>query len=91
MLFSFILLNFLTGYFCKNILRKWMHFTLLSIAIDIIWFIIGIKPYWIYSYVDFPHAINPYLRLTVILYGVICAGKLILTILLVSEYNTDES
>ena len=66
-----------------------MYFTVASIIIDAIWFIVGVKPFWNTSYIDYPHSINPYLRLSVIIYGIVCIGKVILVILLVSEYNTD--
>ena len=80
----------ISGYFCRFIMRVWVGLVGISIPIDIIWYLIGIKPYW-HPTSDFTADVHSYVRLTIVLYGVVVLGKLILFILLVTEYNTDES
>jgi len=53
LLFLLIVLNVFSGYFCRMILRVWMFLIGISIAIDVIWFIVGIKPFWL-STADYP-------------------------------------
>jgi hypothetical protein len=85
-----IILNMISGYFCRFILRVWLGLVGVSILVDAVWYLVGIKPYW-HPNSDFTADVHSYLRLTVILYGVVVLGKLILFVLLVTEYNTDES
>jgi hypothetical protein len=61
-----------------------------SILIDSVWFLVGAKHFWKGENV-YPSYVESFFRLTLILYAVVDVGKLILFILLASEYNTDES
>lgn len=67
-----------------------MILVLISVLADIVWYIIGAKQLW-EGTKNYPNYINSYIRLTLILNCVVDVGKLILFILLASEYNVDES
>lgn len=62
----------------------------LSILVDVVWYIVGVRTLW-EGHTIYPNEVGFYMRLIVVLYGVVDFGKLIMLILLVSEYNTDES
>jgi hypothetical protein len=40
MLLLLILGNLVSGYFCRVILRTWLALVVVSIAVDLVWFII---------------------------------------------------
>ncbi len=42
-----ITLNMISGYFCRYILRVWMGLVMCSILVDIVWYLVGAKAYWI--------------------------------------------
>ena len=74
----------ISGYFCKYILRIWMYLLVFSVFIDIAWYLIGARYLWNHNFDDWPHKLNLFLKLSVVLNGVITIGKLIIAILLVT-------
>lgn len=67
-----------------------MYLVILSVVIDIVWYITAAKSIWMGTR-DHPNYVNSYIRLTLVLNCVVDVGKLILFVLLASEYNVDES
>lgn len=62
----------------------------ISVLVDIVWFIVGSRHYWNGGF-GYPNYVESFFRLTMILYALVDFGKLLLFLLLATEYNTDES
>ena len=88
LLLLLIALNMISGYFCRYILRVWMYLVILTVVIDIVWYIVAAKSIWLGTK-NIPNYVNSYIRLTLVLNIVVDIGKLVLFVLLASEYNVD--
>ncbi len=60
-----------------------MGLVMCSILIDIVWYLVGAKAYWVGT-CNYPTEINSFFRLALVMYAVVCVGKFVLFILLAS-------
>ena len=65
-----------------------MYLVILTVIIDIVWYIVAAKSIWVGTKNN-PNYVNSYIRLTLVLNIVVDIGKLVLFVLLASEYNVD--
>lgn len=92
MLFLLVLSLFFYEHFDRRSIRFLFWFTCFTLVVDIIWFVVSAKNLWTTREVGlWPKYLAAYLKLSVVSIACIFVMKILLAILLCSEYNIDES
>lgn len=79
-------------YFDRKTIRLLFWFTIFSLIVDIIWYIVQAKNVWsAHQFGLWPNFLNGYLKLSVALISLVFVCKIIISLLLATEYNIDES
>jgi hypothetical protein len=83
---------FFYEHFDRRSIRFLFWFTCFTLLVDIVWFVVSAKIVWHTKKIGlWPHYLSGYLKLCVIVIAIVSFLKVIIGILLCTEYNIDES